>query len=92
MTYIRPQRKKYWLFNFILIIIIFVSFSIYFYNQISSLRCREASLKKEILKQNQRSLELKQEVYNLTNPVYLEKVAQEQGLILNSSPNYLSRL
>lgn len=92
MTYIKPQGKRYWFFGLVLILIIFVPLYIYFYNQISILRYQKNLFKKEISRKNQTALTLKEKVYGLTNPVYLEKVAKEQNLILDSSPNYLSYL
>ncbi len=92
MTYIKPQDKKYWFIKLVLILIIFVPLYIYFYNQISILRYQKNFLKKKISKENQNSLVLKEKIYKLTNPVYLEKIAKKYNLVLGSAPNYISYL
>jgi len=64
-------------------------FYIYEYNQMVGLNYQMKSLKEAIIDYQSQNSDLKSQYYQLTNPAVLEKIAKENGLILEQQPQYL---
>lgn len=93
MTIISPSRRlsvyRFLMFIFAILIIGGI-FYIYQYNQLVDLRHNVSSLEKAIIKAEVINTDLKNELYRALDPIILKKTAKENGLILDSRPDYLS--
>lgn len=91
MTIIQPAKNKNKISPIILLIIIFLmaGFYIYEYNRVVSLNYRVQSLEKTIVAYQAHNSDLKSQFYKLIDPVRLEELAKEKGLILDQQPQYL---
>ncbi len=90
MTIIKSSPKKYNWLIFLGILLLLGELYIYQYNQLVSLHYQIKNLENELASLKSINLGLQKELYQVTSPSNLEKIAKQQGLILESSPKYLS--
>lgn len=91
MTIIQPAKNKNKLSPIILLIVIFLmaGFYIYEYNRVVVLNYRVQSMESAMAGDEANNSDLKSQFYKLIDSARLEKLAKEDGLILEQHPQYL---
>ncbi len=91
MTIIQPSKNKNKLSPIIISIVIFLmaGFYIYEYNRVVGLNYRVQSLSKAIVSNETHNSDLKSQFYKLIDSASLEKLAEENSLVLDQHPQYL---
>jgi len=64
-------------------------FYIFGYNSLVGLRHEAKTLKQDIVAMQTKNAELKNELYEIIDPVALQKLAPEFGLVLEERPMYI---
>ncbi|OGG43055.1 hypothetical protein A3G50_01605 [Candidatus Jorgensenbacteria bacterium RIFCSPLOWO2_12_FULL_42_11] len=91
MTIIQPAKNKNKLGPIILLIAIFLmaGFYIYEYNRVVVLNHRIQSMESAVAGYEVDNSDLKSQFYKLIDSARLEKLAKENGLVLEQHPQYL---
>lgn len=92
MTILQPSNNKRRFVLFVALLAFFVAavLYIYEYNRSVGLRHSVNSLKKEISDGRMINADLKSQIYQLVDAARLEQLVQEQGMVLEQKPGYLS--
>jgi len=94
MTIIKPaENVSYTRFLLLVFAIVLVGSLTYIfeYRSLVDARFELKNLREEIVKAEAQNADLKNALYNVVNPVLLEKEAVAAGLILERKPEYLTR-
>lgn len=92
MTILSPQKNvslRNFLFVFFTILFLGGGFYIFQYNAFVNDRYQIEALKTVITKQEITNVDLKESLYRSIDPVRLETLAVERGLLLERQPEYL---
>lgn len=95
MTIISPSKHYgYTTFLAALFFAVFVGGLVYIfeYNALVNARYREEALKQEIVEMQVKNADLKNDLYTITNPGALQKLAVTSNLVLDAKPNYIESL
>lgn len=93
MTIINPTKNqnltKFFIVLFAVLVVGGIAY-IYEYNAVADARFDIKSLKQEIVDLEIRGAELKNELYQVTDPTKLQKLAADYDLVLERKPQYLT--
>ncbi len=92
MTIISPGRAQgYALFLIALFAVVLVGGLVYIfeYNALVDARYEEQQLKQSIVQMQVKNADLKNNLYTITNPATLQKLAVASNLVLDRQPNYI---
>lgn len=92
MTIIQPNKYrslKHFLIILFLILLAGGVFYIYEYNKFVDVRYQADFFKEQIIKAQALNADLKNQLYQITDPANLQSLAQKQGLFLEKKPDYL---
>lgn len=93
MTIINPAKNQNLVRFFALffaILIVGGIVYIYEYNAVADARFEIKSLRQEIVDLEVKSAELKNDLYQVTDPTKLQKVAEDYNLVFERKPQYLT--
>lgn len=93
MTIINPTKNQNIIKFFIALFAVFIVGGIvliYEYNAVADARFSIQSLKQEIVDLEVRGAELKNELYEITDPAKLQKIVADYHLVVEQKPHYLT--